>query len=67
MLFLLQEKLLEPQFFSAKPDEEFLQSLAGLVGSRWPSLALPVSERERNGGAAGQSSELCPQDVEGLV
>ena len=31
-----------------KPDEEFLELFAGVVGSQWPSLAasLPLSEEE---------------------
>ena len=29
-----------------KPDEEFLHSLSGLLGSRWPSLAASLSLSE---------------------
>ena len=39
----LQEKLLEPQYQDLKPDVEFLESFAGVVGSRWPSLAASLS------------------------
>ena len=39
----LQEKLLEPQYHDLKPDVEFLESFAGVVGSRWPSLAASLS------------------------
>ena len=44
-----------------KPDEEFLHSLSGVVGSRWPSLAVPLmlSEEEIEGlkKKAGHSQE----------
>ena len=39
----LQEKLLAPQYHALKPDMEFLESFAGVVGSRWPSLAASLS------------------------
>ena len=44
----VQEKLLDQDNFSVKPDEEFLELFAGVVGSQWPSLAasLPLSEEE---------------------
>ena len=44
----LQEKLLCQDNFSVKPDEEFLELFAGVVGSQWPSLAasLVLSEEE---------------------
>ena len=44
----LQEKLLDQDNFSVKPDDEFLELFAGVVGSQWPSLAasLPLSEEE---------------------
>ena len=35
----LQQKLLAPEFCNLKPDVEFLESFAGVVGPRWPSLA----------------------------
>ena len=35
----LQEKLLASQYHDLKPDVEFLESFAGVVGSKWPSLA----------------------------
>ena len=39
----LQEKLLEPQYSSQKPDDGFLQAFAEIVGNRWPSLASLLS------------------------
>ena len=44
----LQGKLLSPQFHGIKPDEEFLESFAGVVGTKWPALAasLSLSEEE---------------------
>ena len=39
----LQEKLLEPQYHEVKPDVEFLESFADVVGSKWPSLAASLS------------------------
>ena len=42
----LQEKLLEPQNHGLKPDVEFLSAFAGLVGSKWPSLATTLSLSE---------------------
>ena len=39
----LQKKLLAKQNHHLKPDEEFLQSFAGVVGSKWPSLASSLS------------------------
>ena len=39
----LQEKLLAPQYRDLKPDEEFLELFAGVVGSKWPSLAASLS------------------------
>ena len=42
----LQEKLLEPQNHGLKPDEEFLGAFAGVVGSKWPSLATTLSLSE---------------------
>ena len=38
-----QKKLLDQQNHHLKPDEEFLQSFAEVVGSKWPSLALSLS------------------------
>lgn len=35
----LQEKLLDSQYSKQKPNDDFLQSFAGVVGDRWPSLA----------------------------
>ena len=35
----LQKKLLDQQNHHLKPDAEFLQSFANVVGSKWPSLA----------------------------
>ena len=42
----LQEKLLGQETQALKPDEEFLRSLSGVVGSRWPSLAVSLSLSE---------------------
>ena len=42
----LQEKLLDRQNHSLRPDMEFLESFAGVVGSKWPSLAASLSLRE---------------------
>ena len=42
----LQEKLLEPQNHGLKPDVEFLGAFAGVVGSKWPSLATTLSLTE---------------------
>ena len=39
----LQEKLLHNDNHSLKPDEEFLQSFADVVGSTWPSLVTCLS------------------------
>ena len=39
VIITLQEKLLDPQYSSQKPDNVFLQSFAEVVGNRWPSLA----------------------------
>ena len=36
----LQEKMLDQQTQAKKPEEEFLCSLSGVVGSRWPSIAV---------------------------
>ena len=44
----LQQKLLDPQNHGLTPDVEFLGAFAGVVGSKWPSLAttLSLSENE---------------------
>ena len=39
----LQKKLLDQQNQHLKPDAEFLQSFANVVGSKWPSLASSLS------------------------
>ena len=39
----LQEKLLEKKYRFLKPDEDFLSSFAGVVGSKWPALATSLS------------------------
>ena len=39
----LQEKLLSQHNHSLRPDAEFLQSFADVVGSKWPSLAASLS------------------------
>ena len=38
-----QKKLLDPECHAQRPDEEFLESFAGVVGSKWPSLASLLS------------------------
>ena len=43
VIITLQEKLLESQYSSQKPDDVFLQSFAEVVGNRWPSLASLLS------------------------
>ena len=43
----LQSKLLGPEHQSLRPDEEFLQMFAGVVESKWPSLAVALGLRER--------------------
>ena len=42
----LQEKLLEPQNHGLRPDVEFMGAFAGVVGSKWPSLATTLSLSE---------------------
>ena len=42
----LQEKMLGQETQALKPDEAFLCSLSGEVGSRWPSLAVSLSLSE---------------------
>ena len=42
----LQEKLLEPENRDFKPDVKFLCAFAGVVGSKWPSLATTLSLSE---------------------
>ena len=42
----LQEKMLGQETQALKPDEAFLRSLSGEVGSRWPSLAVSLSLSE---------------------
>ena len=39
----LQEKLLSSQCHDVKPDVPFLESFAGVLGSKWPSLAASLS------------------------
>ena len=39
----LQEKLLASENCDLKPDVEFTESFAGVVGSKWPSLAVSLS------------------------
>ena len=42
----LQMKMLGEKTQPKKPDEDFLQSLSGVVGSRWPSLAVSLALSE---------------------
>ena len=44
----LQEKLLEPHYSVQKPDDDFLQLFAEVVGNRWPSLASLLSLTARD-------------------
>ena len=39
----LQEKMLDDKNKEEKPDEKFLHSLSGVVGSRWSSVAVTLS------------------------
>jgi hypothetical protein len=39
----LQEKLISQDYHNIKPDKEFLEPFAGVVGSEWPSLAASLS------------------------
>ena len=39
----LQQCLLNPEKSALKPDEHFLDSFAGVVGDKWPSLASTLS------------------------
>ena len=39
----LQEKILCENNSSLRPDEDFLQSFAAIIGSRWQCLASPLS------------------------
>lgn len=41
---LLQEKLLNPENASFKPEEDFLKSFAGVVGLNWASLLSLTSD-----------------------
>ena len=42
-LIEVEKKLLDSNCHAQKPDEEFLESLAGVVGSKWSSLASLLS------------------------
>ena len=57
----LQEKLLDTQTQDKKPNGEFLYSLSGMIGSRWPSfavcLALKDEEIEELKGKVGLSQQ----------
>ena len=57
----LQEKLLAPQYHDLKPDVEFLESFAGVVGSKWPSLAASLSLSDEEIGEARKEGGS-PQD-----
>ena len=52
VVICLQERLLSPQYrdltlnFESKDDMEFLESFAGVVGVKWPSLAASFSLSE---------------------
>ena len=44
----IQEKLIDPQYSSHEPEDDFLQTFAVIVGSEWPHLAslLSISTRD---------------------
>ena len=42
-LIEIQRKLLEADYSCVKPEEEFLRSFSGAVGSKWPYLAALLS------------------------
>ncbi len=44
----MQRKLLEPEFQCMRPDDEFLQSLSEVIGSKWPYLATLLSLNSGN-------------------
>ena len=60
----LQERLLSPQCHDVKPDVMFLESFAGVLGSKWPSLATSLSlsddemEKVRREGGSHQDRAL---------
>ena len=43
----VQEKLVDPKNHLLKPSTEFLESFAGVVGSKWPSLAVSLGLTEK--------------------
>ena len=47
-IIVIQERLLEPQYSEMKPDDQFLQSFAGVVGNDWPYLASLLSLSTRD-------------------
>ena len=47
-VLVIQEKLLESQYSEMKPDDEFLQSFARVVGNDWPHLASLLSLSTRD-------------------
>ncbi len=57
----LQEKMLGQDTQVLKPDDKFLHSFSGVVGSRWPSLAVSLSlgegEIEGSKGKVGLSQQ----------
>ena len=44
----IQEKLIDPQYSSQKPENDFIKSLAAVVGSEWPHLASLLSLSTRD-------------------
>ena len=44
--FILQEKMLSAEYQDLKPEEEFLEAFAGVLGFKWASLAAAISLSE---------------------
>ena len=61
----MQEKLLSADFQDLKPEEDFLESFAGVLGSKWASLVAALSlskedieECRRNGSSKEKQAIL---------
>jgi len=57
----LQRKLLERENHDLKPDDDFLELFADVVGSKWTSLATSLSLRERDIKEVEKEEELTQQ------
>ena len=44
----IQEKLIDPQYSSQKPEDDFLKSFAVVIGQEWPHLASQLSLSTRD-------------------